>query len=655
MTPPAEVDLPAEPAAPRSAALHTLETALAAVLALGALAWALDLYRKLGFVFLAEQLLAASLGVALALVYLRYPVRRKAARPAVPWYDAAASVGGFAAGWYVAFRYPYFSEHLYQVPADGVAVSAVLIVLSVEGLRRTVGNSLVVIVLFFAVYALVGHFFSGPLQTREVKLDRLVIYLGLDGSALFGLVLLVGITVVIPFILFGQLLLHSGGSNFFNDISLALMGRYRGGAAKISVCASGMFGSISGIVVSNILATGVVTIPLMKRTGFPPHMAAAVEATASTGGQLMPPVMGAVAFVMADFLQISYGAVVVAALIPSLLYYIALFIQADLEAARLGITRVEEAMIPRMLTVIATGWIFVLPFGVLIGVIFWANREAEEAAMYAAGTVLVLGVALGYQGKRMPVRRLWQAIVETGNATLDIVMISAAAGFIIGILQITGLSFALTVFLVKLGGTSLIALLVIAAVLCIILGMGMPTLAVYVILAALVAPSLVDLGITPLAAHMFILYLGMMSFVTPPVAIGAFFAASMAGADPMRTGFTATRFGWTAYIVPFLFVFSPSLLLQSGSVVDIVVAFVTAVAGIWFISAGMVGHAIRRMPIVHRAAFLVIGLALLVPHEIAAWAFWANVVAAPLAVLIVVGEFAAARRARAYRTVPAGP
>ncbi|KAB2853983.1 MAG: TRAP transporter fused permease subunit, partial [Bauldia sp.] len=343
--------------------------------------------------------------------------------------------------------------------------------------------------------------------------------------------------------LFGQLLLHSGGSNFFNDIALATMGRYRGGAAKISVVASGMFGSISGIVVSNILATGVVTIPLMKKTGYPPHLAAAVEATASTGGQLMPPVMGVVAFVMADFLQISYGAVVVAALVPSLLYYIALFIQADLEAARLGIRRVEESQIPRIWGVLATGWIFVLPFAVLIYTLFALNKEAEEAAMYAAGTVFVLGVVLGYRGRRMPLRTLWRSIVETGNATVDIIMISAAAGFIIGILQVTGLGSAVTNFLVKLGGTNIVALLVIAAFLCIVLGMGMPTLAVYAMLATLVAPSLVDLGITPLAAHMFILDLGMMSFVTPPVAIGAYFAASLAGAEPLKTGFAATRFG----------------------------------------------------------------------------------------------------------------
>ncbi len=642
----------ATPPAPPRGAPRVVETALAALLALGSLAWALDLYRKTGFVFLAEQLLAASLGFALALVYLRYPAKRGSGRASLPWYDAVLAAIGFAVSWYVAFRFPYFSENLYQVPRDGVIVSAILFVLSVEGLRRTVGNALVVIVLVFSAYALVGHLFSGALQTRQVTPDRLIIYLGLDASALLGLVMLVGITVVIPFILFGQLLLHSGGSNFFNDISLALMGRYRGGAAKISVVASGMFGSISGIVVSNILATGVVTIPLMKKTGYPPHLAAAVEATASTGGQLMPPVMGVVAFVMADFLQIPYSAVVVAALVPSLLYYIALFIQADLEAARLGIKRVDESQIPRLLGVIATGWMFVLPFAVLIYALFTLNKEAEEAAMYAAGAVFVLGVVLGYRGRRMPVRTLWQAIVETGNATVDIVMISAAAGFIIGILQVTGLGSAVTNFLVKLGGTNIVALLVIAAVLCIVLGMGMPTLAVYAMLATLVAPSLVDLGITPLAAHMFILYLGMMSFVTPPVAIGAYFAASLAGAEPLKTGFAATRFGWTAYIVPFLFVFSPSLLLQSTSVIDTAIAIATAIAGIWLVSAGMIGFITRPLSLLLRAGLLITGLALLVPHEIAGWALWANVAAVPVATFLVAAEIVGARRARAG-TVPA--
>jgi TRAP transporter 4TM/12TM fusion protein len=609
--------------------------ALALAIAAASLAWAADLYRALGLVFLPEQFLAAVLGAGLALVFLHFPARAGASREAVPWPDLILSILGIAAGSYLAWFYPELVARQFQQPADGIATAAVLYLLALEGLRRSVGNALVVILVAFTGYALVGHLVPGALQTREVELARLILYLGVDTSGMLGLVMLVAVTVVIPFVFFGQLLLHSGGSGFFNHLSLALMGRYRGGAAKISVTASALFGSISGIVVSNILATGVVTIPLMKKAGYSARQAAAIEATASTGGQLMPPVMGAVAFLMADFLQLPYRDIVIAALVPSILYYVALFIQTDLEAAKLGIRRVDEAEIPRLAGVLRTGWIFLLPFAVLIYALFWLNYEAELAALYAAATVLALGLALGYDGKRMRWRQLLQSLQQTGIASLDILMIAAAAGFIAGILQTTGLGFALTAALVDLGGGNLVALLVIAALMCIVLGMGMPTLGVYVLLAVLVAPSLVEVGFTPLAAHMFILYLGMMSFITPPVAIAAFFAASLAGAEPMRTGFTAMRFGWTAYLVPFLFVFSPSLLLQDPSWTTTAITLVTAVAGVWLVSAGMTGYLARPLGAWRRLAFIAAGLALLTPDEVAAWARWSDAAGAALGSVLV--------------------
>jgi TRAP transporter 4TM/12TM fusion protein len=479
-----------------------------------------------------------------------------------------------------------------------------------------------------------------------MKLVRLIVYLGMDTNGLLSFVMYIGVTVVITFIFFGQLLLHSGGSQFFNDISLALMGRYRGGAAKISVVASSLFGSISGIVVSNIVATGVITIALMKKSGFSPRLAAAIEATASTGGQLMPPVMGAVAFLMADFLARPYSDIVIAALVPSLLYYVALFIQADLEAAKAGIKRVEESEIPRLKSVLSTGWIFIIPFVVLVYVLFWMNRRAEEAAIYASISVLVLGLAFGYRGQRMKLRDVVKSLIATGIASLNILMIVAGAGFIIGTLHVTGLGFALTVFLVNLGAGNLIALLVIASLMCIVLGMGMPTLGVYILLAILIAPALVEVGVDPLAAHMFILYLGMMSFVTPPVAIGAFFAASLAGAEPMRTAFVSMRLGWAAYIVPFLFVFSPSLLLQGTSVLTTIVAVISAVAGVWLVSAGVTGFYRRRLPVPMRAGFVAAGALLLLPGEIGPWAVWTDPIGAVLGVLFVRYEISAGRRVK---------
>ena len=381
-------------AAPADPVLRYVRPVLAALLTLGSLAWSADLYRDVGLVLFTEQFLAGMLGIALALVFMHYPARRRTERTRVPFYDLIAGVLGLGAGAYVAVVFPELSERLDTDPLDGLIVSAIFVVLCIEGLRRSVGNSLTIIVAVCIGYSLVGHLVPGALETRQIELRSFLTYLALDTSALLGLAMVVGTTVVITFVFFGQLLMRSGGSQFFSDISLVLMGRYRGGSAKISIIASSLFGSVSGVAVSNIVATGVVTIPMMKRSGFSPRFAGAVEAVASTGGQLMPPVMGAVAFLMADFLERPYQDIVIAALVPSLLYYVGLFIQADLEAAKAGIRRVPADLIPRTAAVLATGWVFVIPFAALIWALFTLNWEPETAAMLASGAVLLLAFYL---------------------------------------------------------------------------------------------------------------------------------------------------------------------------------------------------------------------------------------------------------------------
>lgn len=627
---------------------------LGAIIALLGLCWAGDLYRTVGINFLAEQFLALVLGLAMAMVFVVRPLRRSSGpRLTLPWYDAVLAVLALGAGIYMAMAYPTLVGSYFRPGLDAIIVTWLIFALTIEALRRSSGWSLVIVVLFFTAYALVGHLVGGELQTRKVDLNRMIVYLGVDTSGIFGLVLLIGVTVVVPFVFFGQLLGASGGASFFNDLSLGLMGRYRGGAAKIAIMASSLFGSINGIVVSNILATGVITIPLMKKSGFKPEQAAAIEASASNGGQLMPPVMGAVAFLMADFLQISYAEVAIAAAIPSLLYYLALFVQADLEAAKGNILRVPAADIPRLMKVIARGWSFVLPFAVLVYALFTLNAEAELAALYAAVAVMIAGFVFGYGAERLTLREVWACVVRTGVSSADILMIAAAAGIIMGILQLTGLGFALTIFLVSLGAGQILLLLVVAAFLCILLGMGMPTLGVYVLLAVLIAPALVEVGVSPLAAHMFILYLGMMSFVTPPVAIAAFFAANLAKADPLKTSWYAMRFSWTAYIIPFLFVFSPSLLLQGGSIVDIVLAVATAAAGVWICSAGMIGYGVRHMSVGTRIAFIVGGGLLLLPPEMASWSAYANIVGLVISAVMVGMELIASRSEAKSRGMPA--
>lgn len=583
---------------------------------------AADIPSRLGYSYYTEQFLALVLGLSLALVFLTRP-GRKDARPGKPL-DWVLALTGLGLGGYVAVAYPGLVSRAMSLPADALIIGTLLFALVLEGLRRTVGWTLVIVVAVIVGYGLIGHLIPGALQTRQVAPERMAVYLAFDPNGLLGLTLNVAATVVVAFVLFGQLLLRSGGAEFFNEIAMATMGRQRGGAAKISIVASGLFGSISGVVVSNIVATGVVTIRLMIQSGFRRTTAAAVEATASTGGQIAPPVMGAVAFLMADILQKPYSEIVVAAIVPALLYYVALFAQADLQAAKQDIKPLDGEDIPETGSVLKRGWVFILPFFAIVAALFWFNQRAETAALWGSLIALGIGLTVGYGATRMKLRELWDAAKETGFSIVDIIMISAAAGFIIGVLNVTGLGFAATFALVALGKGSLLTLLLISAAVCLVLGMGMPTVGVYLLLAVLVAPSLVQSGVEPIAAHLFIFYLGMMSMVTPPIGIGAFFAAAIAKAPPMATAWESMRFGWTAYIVPFLFVFSPALLLI-GRPVEIVVAVSTAVIGVYAISAAFVGwlHGPAGLP--RRVLIGLAGVALLLPPGIGgASTLWIN-------------------------------
>jgi TRAP transporter 4TM/12TM fusion protein len=543
---------------------------------------------------------------------------------------------------YLTVKFPSLTAIAGSVNLETMTVSVGITALTVEATRRTIGWSLVIILLALAGYVLIGHLVPGQLQTRKVELAQLLGYLNLDNNGLLGLVLQITVIVIIPFVLMGQLLMRSGGSNFFNDAAIALMGRYRGGAAKMAVVGSSLFGMISGIAAANTVAVGIVTIPLMKRSGMSPRLAGAVEACASNGGQLMPPVMGAVAFVMADFLQIPYKDVAIAAILPSVMYYAALFIQADLEAARHGFGKVEQAKIPRIGKVLAKGWLFLVPFAVLIYTMFWLNLEPEYSAMAASAAIIVLGFAFGYDGHRMTLRNLWESVVETAGGLCEILVISAAAGFIMGLFQVSGLAFAFAAYLVELGGQSLVMLLILAAVVSIILGMGLPTIGVYVMLAVLVAPALVKVGVPPLAAHLFILYFGMMSLITPPVAPAAYVAAAIAGAPSMATGWTAMRFGWSSYIVPFLFVYSPAILMQ-GSVIDIVAVTVTSLFGIWLVCVAMTGFFSRVLPIGKRILFALAGIMLLSPHQASELMLWINIAGALAGIALIAYELKARR------------
>jgi TRAP transporter 4TM/12TM fusion protein len=628
-----------ETASPQPAGVWArVSVGLQALLVACVIAWILDLPRGwFGFSLYTEQFLLTVIGIALALAFLTQPIHPRFSGR-VAWWDAVLAGGGLALCLFLAWRYPDLSNELSSRPLDGVLMAAALALLVIEATRRTAGISLVVVVLGGVAYAMFGTHLPGVFQSRPVEFTRLLVYLGLDTNALLGSPVSIGVTVVVPFILMGQILSRCGGSEFFTDLARALMGRYRGGSAKIAVVGSAFFGMISGSAVANVSAVGVVTIPMMKRAGFPAKVAAAVEAVGSTGGQLMPPVMGAAAFLMAEILQVSYASVALAAAIPALLYYMALFFQVDLEAAKRGILGEEVDKLPRAAEVLRAGWYFPIPFAVLIGALMIFGLRAEYCALLATAVLIFCALVFGYKGRRYSVAQVLRASISTGGAVIDLIMICAAAGMFIGILNISGLAFGLTLQLLTITGQNVLLLLVITAALGVLLGMGMPTVGVYIIMATLIAPALVKAGITPMAAHMFVLYFGIMSMVTPPVALAAFAAANIGGADPNQTGWTAMRIGWSAYIIPFLFVFSPSLLMQ-GDALTIAFAVVTASLGVWVGTIGVVGFFSAPIPPLLRVLFILAGVLLLIPADAFRGAVFTDIIGLALGAVLLTREF----------------
>ncbi len=352
----------------------------------------------------------------------------------------------------------------------------------------------------------------------------------------------------------------------------------------------------------------------------------------------MPPVMGAAAFLMAEYLQVPYSEVMVAAMLPAFLYYAALFVQVDLEAAKRKILGAPLAQIPSLGRVLRAGWHFPIPFAVLVGGLLMWNMEAEYAALIATALLILFGMVFGYRGKRLTPGEAVSAVVSAGGAVLDIIIITAAAGLLIGVLNLTGLAFGLTLQLLSISGGSLAVLLVVTAVVAIILGLGLPTVGVYVILATLAAPALVKAGLSPMQAHMFVMYFGMMSMVTPPVALAAFAAANIAQSDHWKTGWTATRVGWCSYIIPFLFALSPTLLME-GAPSEIAASVVTALLGVLLGTAAVVGHLRDALTPARRMVYAAVGLVLLVPVDAFAGAGWMNLAAFAVGGLLVVYEF----------------
>lgn len=539
---------------------------------------------------------------AMVLVFLWF-TRRKDSAPALS--DYALLAVSAAAILYLFVNYGYVVNRIYYVddlyPAD-IVLAILLCLLVLEATRRVIGLALPLTAIVFLVYAL---------AIARVEPERLLDQLYLTTEGIFGPTLGVSATYVMIFVLFGSFMERTGTGQLFMDFALSLTGHTAGGPGKVAVVSSSLFGTISGSAVANVMVDGPITIPLMKRSGFRPQFAAAVESVASTGGQIMPPIMGAAAFVMAEFLQVSYLQVTIWALIPAVLYYVACFAAVHFEAKRLGLVGVPRADLPQLRRVLAQrGHLFIPILVILTGM--YSGYSAPLCAL--AGTLACFPVAALRANTRSYVNlaNIGEALVDGVRNVLAVALACASAGIIVGIVTLTGLGIVFTQFVVALAQSSLLAALVLTAIAGIVLGMGMPTTPAYIVMTSLLVPAIIKLGAPVPAAHMFAFYFAILSAITPPVALAVYAAASLAKADLWASGWAAVRVGAAGFLVPFAFVYQPAILMI-GSWTDTVVATVSATIGVLMLAGGLHGYLLRRLNMLERAWCVAAALMLIDP------------------------------------------
>ena len=541
------------------------------------------------YVLLDTEYLYAMIALLLPLPFIIYhPTPRKGDK--IPWYDII-----FAASTFIIASYFCFSGSLileegweYLAPTHAKIMAFILWGLVLEASRRAGGNAIFIICLIISVYPAISTFLPGFLNAPAQPWDTTATFHIFGTESIMGIPMTAFATLVVGFLIFGVALQHTGGGSFFLNLAFALLGTRRGGPAKVSIFSSGLMGSMSGSVITNVLTTGVLSIPAMKKTGFKSSYAAGVEACASTGGVLMPPVMGATAFVMATFLEVPYSEIIIAAAFPSILYYFGLFMQIDAYAARNHLKGLPAKELPSIKKVLKEGWYFIFVFVMLILMLLYMQREAQ-APYYATATLLIINQIVKIH--RWNYDKLIHFIESVGRLFAELAGILVAIGLIIGSLTFTGKIGTITYALVNFAGDSIFILLIMGALTSFILGIGMTVTAAYLFLAVTLAPALTGSGLDKVAVHLFMLYWGMISFITPPVAIGAFAAASVAGANGIRTGVEAMKLGSVIYFIPFFFVLNPAL-IGRGSIYDILIVFFSAVIGIILISSSLQGYLI---------------------------------------------------------------
>ncbi|MDK2856814.1 MAG: hypothetical protein PWQ86_2027 [Bacillota bacterium] len=551
---------------------------------------------------------ALHLGFVLCLIFILYPASKKGEKGNPGILDYILAFLGMGVNLYLLLQYDAISLRGGLPTQTDLIVGALTMVLVLEAARRAIGKELPILSLIFLAYAYFGPYLPGRLMHRGYSIQRLIEHMFISAEGIYGIPLGVSATYIVLFILFGSFLAETGMSKFFTNLALATAGSAPGGPAKVSVITSALLGMINGSAAANVVTTGTFTIPLMKSVGYKPYFAGAVEAAASTGGQILPPVMGAAAFIMAEFLGIPYVSVMKAAVIPAILYFLSVWLMVDLEARKLGLKGIPKENLPRLGLVLREGGHLVLPIILLVYMLI-AGYTPIYAAFYSIVATVI--VSMLRKETRLDLKKLLRALENGARGVLSVAIACAVVGFIVGVISLTGLGLRMADVILTLSSNNLYLTLVLAMVACIVLGMGMPTSAAYIVAATVTVPALDKFGVPGITAHLFVLYFAVLSAITPPVALASYAGAGVAGANPTQVGWTAVRLGLAGFIVPFIFVFSPSLLLEHPSVIWTVWAITTAVVGVYSLSASLQGFLITQTTLLERALLFASALLLI--------------------------------------------
>ncbi|PGT84433.1 MULTISPECIES: TRAP transporter permease [Bacillaceae] len=576
-----------------------------------------QLYTAIFGVFTAQIQRTIHLGFALSLIFLLFPANRKKRQKGklqIAWYDGILALLSVGIGAYWPINFNDLVMSVGRLSQMDFIVGIIAIVLVLEATRRAVGLPITIIALIFLVYGLYGQYMPGFLAHRGLSLERLVQTMFFTTEGILGTPLAVSSTFIFLFLLFGAFLVRTGVGQYFNDLAVSIAGRRTGGPAKVAIFSSALQGTISGSSVANVVTSGSFTIPMMKKLGYKKEFAGAVEAAASTGGQLMPPIMGAAAFLMVEFIGggITYWEIAKAAAIPAVLYFAGIWIMTHFEAKRIGLRGLTKEEMPDRKEVLKKFYLL-LPIIAVI-VLLMSGIIVTHAALYSILVAIIVG--LFNKATRMGPKQFVLALVDGARSALGVAAATAAAGIIVGIVTKTGLGLKLANGLIDLAGGYLIPTLMLTMLAAIVLGMGSPTTANYVITSTIAAPAIILLGVPDLSAHLFVFYFGIIADITPPVALAAFAAAGVAGGEPLKTGVNSAKLAIAAFIIPYIFVLSPELLMIDTTWYELVWVLITAVSGMLAIGAGIIGYWMRKLHWIERIVALVTGLLLIYPEGI---------------------------------------